>query len=106
MMTEFNRDRFAEALGTTFTLITAEDKAVEIELVEVSDLRERPHQVSFSILFRLPENIAAEQGMYDLRHAELGEMQLFLVPIEPIDNRMGLEAVFNILRTEETTTSA
>ena len=98
---EFSRDRFAAVVGTTFTLSAADDKTLEIELSEVSDLRERPHQQSYSILFRLPENIVVEQGMYDLRHPELGAIQLFLVPIAPVENRMRLEAVFNFLRTEE-----
>ena len=100
MSEEFSRDRFASAVGTPFTM-TAKERAIDLELIEVSEVRERPHQTSYSILFRVPENQVVEQGLYDLQHADLGEMQLFLVPIIPIGNQMRLEAVFNFLKKQE-----
>lgn len=105
MNEEFSRERFAGALGSKFTLHAAEEKSVEIELIEVSEARERPNQVSFSIVFLLPEFYNAEQGLYDLTHDELGAFQIFLVPIGSGKRGAMLEAVFNFLRTEPAETN-
>lgn len=95
---QFDRDKFAEVLGTSFVLKAADGKAMTIELVEVSEAKERPHQLSFAIVFLTPEASIVEQGLYDLEHETLGAMQLFLVPIGMSDGRMRLESVFNMLR--------
>ena len=100
MKEDFNRDRFITAVGTKFTLTDAEGESVDLELVEVSDPRERPHQISFSIVFAVPENFMVGQGLYDLQHPELGALQLFLVPVMPVGNQFRLEAVFNFLREQ------
>jgi hypothetical protein len=98
---ELSRDRFAEVLGSTFLLKAASGQTVGIELEEVSDVRQRPHQTSFSILFRIPENYSVEQGLYDLEHEVLGPIQLFLVPVLASPNVLRLEAVFNFLSSDE-----
>ncbi|HUR98115.1 MAG TPA: hypothetical protein VMZ26_08640 [Pyrinomonadaceae bacterium] len=98
---EISRDRFAEVLGTPFLIKTDLGQSLNIELEEVSDLRERPRQVSFSLLFSVPETFTVEQGLYDLEHEVLGAIQLFLVPVLVSPNVVKLEAVFNFLRPEE-----
>ena len=95
---QFDRDTFAKELGSAFVVKTAEGSSVKVELIEVSDVKERPHQVSFSMLFRVPENYAVDQGLYDIEHENLGAMQLFLVPIVPPADGKVLEAVINQLR--------
>jgi hypothetical protein len=102
---QFDRDRFAEVLGTSFVLKAADGKTVMIELVEVSEVKERPHQLSFAIVFLTPESSIVDQGLYDLDHETLGPMQLFLVPIGITDGRMMLESVFNFLREDQGTVS-
>ena len=100
MTNEFDRDRFAAVSGSAFKL-TANDVAIDLELVEVSEPREKPHQITFSLLFLAPEACAVNQGLYDLDHPTLGAMQLFLVPVGMENGRMQLEAVFNLLRSSE-----
>lgn len=102
---KFDRERFAEGLGSSFVLKAANDQSVEVELIEVTPARESPHQVSFSMLFRLPADYSSEQGLYDLEHETLGSMQLFLVPMAPDPKGMRLEAVVNILREPESQVS-
>jgi hypothetical protein len=96
----FDRDRFAEELGSSFALKVADSPTLDLELVEVSELKERPHQMSFAIAFLAPKSAVVGQGLYDLQHERLGEMQVFLVPIGITDERMQLEAVFNFLRED------
>ena len=88
-----DRDRFAAEGGTDFILKAAGELSVEVKLVTVSELKERPSNRSFSIVFQVPDGFTVEQGLYDLDHERLGAMQLFLVPVG--DNR--LESVFNLL---------
>lgn len=95
---QFDRDKFAEALGSTVVIKGSENRPLDLELKEVSELRERPHQQSFSILFLAPESVTVEQGLFNLEHETLGPMQIFLVPVGMSEGRMQLEAVFNTLR--------
>jgi hypothetical protein len=90
-----DREKFAAEVGTAFVLKAAEDYSVDVTLLTVSELKERPSNRSFSIVFKVPDGYTVEQGLYDLEHTRLGSMQLFLVPVG--DNR--LEAVFNLLLT-------
>jgi hypothetical protein len=48
----------------------------------------------FSLVFRGPAAPVLPQGTYRLSHAELGELDLFLVPIGPDAEGMRYEAVF------------
>ena len=97
---QFDRDRFAEVLGSSFVAKGAEGGTLALELTEVSELRERPRQISFSLVFLTPESAAIEQGLYDLEHEALEPMAIFLVPIGMEENRMKVEAVFNSLRED------
>ena len=89
---------FAACLKQTFTIDDGVHGTVEIELVEV-ECRDNvaPEAASrrrFSILFLgAPEPLLA-QGIYRLRHAHLGVMELFLVPVGPDPKGMRYEAVF------------
>ena len=96
----FDRDLFAQEVGSCFVLKGADEQTVDLELAEVSELKERPHQVSFALVFLTPNSLAVEQGLYDLQHERLGDMQIFLVPIGVVDERLKLEAVFNFLRED------
>jgi uncharacterized protein DUF6916 len=49
-------------------------------------------RLQFSLVFRGQAGLA--QGTYRLEHAELGELDLFLVPIGPEDGSMRYEAAF------------
>jgi hypothetical protein len=98
MTMQFDRDTFAKELGTSFLLKDPEGRSVNVELIEVSEVKERPSQLSYSMLFRVPEDHMVGQGLYDLEHDNLGPMQLFLVPIIPTADGNVLEAVINQLR--------
>lgn len=54
-----------------------------------------PRQAPFAVTLLAPPGMRGNQGIYHLVHPVLGEMELFLVPIEPKDGRARLEVVFN-----------
>ncbi len=53
---------------------------VEMELIELTE-KEYPGQESFSLIFRGPLEPVLPQRTYKLVHTEMGEIQLFMVPI-------------------------
>ena len=72
----------------------------DLELVEVTpwgagDAGKRSFgRTPFSLLFRGPKELRAPQQIYKLAHAELGALEIFLVPLRPDANGTKFEAVF------------
>lgn len=95
-MTTFSRDNFAKVQGSVFDLTDGAGQTIDLELSEVSPLKETAQQQNFATVFLAPENCVVTQGLYDLQHPLLGKMQLFLVPVGIENGRMQLEAVFNL----------
>lgn len=88
---------FAPHRGTAFDVAGDDDAALVLELVEVNErgAGSPGGRAQFSLLFRGPSSPVLAQQIYPLRHAELGELELFLVPVGPIDGGFGYEAAFN-----------
>jgi hypothetical protein len=84
---------------TTFTLVLDDGGGVPLLLVDVDEGDEQPgapRPDPVSLTFTAPAGTVVPQGMYVLRHDELGELGLFLVPREPAgDGLPRLEALFN-----------
>jgi hypothetical protein len=94
---KFDRDIFAESVGSPFRLSAPSGQTVELVLKEVSELKERPGYCSFSIILIVPEPYMIEQGLYDLAHDSFGNLQLFLVPVGKDPEGTQVEAVFTYL---------
>ena len=54
-----------------------------------------PRGQPFTLILAAPVNARGTQGIYRLRHPELGTLEIFLVPISPVDGIPLFEAVFN-----------
>lgn len=52
-------------------------------------------RVPFSLLFRGQLDPVLSQGIYRMTHADLGALELFLVPIGPDTESMRYEAILN-----------
>ena len=94
----FQLARYADSLHSSFEVVATKPQ-VELELVEVRDLRRQPdrqpHAEVFSLLFRGPRSLPLEQRNHVLRHAALGEFFLFLVPVRESDAGLLYEAIVN-----------
>ena len=99
---------FAGREGSTFTVVAtgipgAIDRTfgpVELELTNVRDLSTRAVS-GFSLLFRGPREQQFGQANYRLTHRDIGEVELFLVPIldpRPVDERTLYQAVVSRLK--------
>ena len=93
----FDREAFAGVVGSPFRLSASSGQTVDLVLKEVSDLKERPGYHSFSIILHLPDPYIIEQGLYDIAHESLGDLQLLLVPVGKDSEGTEVEAVFTNL---------
>jgi hypothetical protein len=75
---------------------------LEVDLIEVNDLgpelsaaEAAKRRQPFALIFRDPSKTYLPQRIYRIEHAELGTLDLFLVPIGPDEHGMCYEVVFN-----------
>ena len=73
-------DSFSERIGETFVLVEG-DARLAIILEEAESVGGSAERAGFSLVFAGPSSPVAGQGTYRLEHAELGELDLFLVPV-------------------------
>ena len=97
---------FSPHVGDKFTLRGADGVQCTVELVEASAHGSHGQRAgdaeetgNFSLVFHAPEaSVAAHlpQAIYEFRHASLGTLNLFIVPIGPCSKGTGIayEAVF------------
>jgi hypothetical protein len=94
-----NYTPFAECLGSAFQLTYGEAATLSLELQEAQPLRLPEHQPQarepFSLIFRGPLDPQLPQAIYPLEHGQLGELEIFLVPIKRDAQGMYYEAIFN-----------
>ena len=75
-------DQFRPLLNSCFRIAAEGAPAFEVELVEVTEIpREPGGRAPFSLVFRGGPNPPVEQRIYRVEHDELGELEIFLVPI-------------------------
>ncbi len=91
-------DEFVGALKTTFRVPLGGQEALDLNLVEVSELITTRHQARFSIQFQGPRHTFLPQSIYRMEHPQLGEIEIFLVPIGVDEAGYAYEAVFNRMK--------
>lgn len=93
MPADLTPDTFRPHVGTTFTVEVEGGEPVVLTLEEV-ELRGEGHEQRtqpFSLLFSGPTDRTVAQATVRLAHPGLGDLDIFLVPIEP----GRYEALFN-----------
>ena len=84
---------FEGLVGEEFAIV---DSPLSLTLTSVVRIKSpSPRGEPFSLIFAAPKNASGGQGIYRLRHATLGTLEIFLVPIAPTDGYPQFEAVFN-----------
>ncbi len=91
-------DAFRARLDTSFALAA---ERLELRLVELSEIGGPPKpggrakRQAFSLMFKGPAQPVLGQGIRSLAHPDLGEHEVFLVPVgDDEDGSMLYEAVF------------
>lgn len=92
------REHFTGLSDATFELVSEELPGFAFEHVKTRGLGgESDAREPFSVIFLGPLEPILAQSMYRLRHSELGELDLFLVPVGPDRDNSGIqyEAIFS-----------
>jgi hypothetical protein len=97
MLDHLSLASFAELLNTKFTFLLDETNAVEMELIEATDMTMTTRQDQFSLIFQGPKGVLPQQ-MYAVEHEKLGRVPLFITPISADENGVRYEAAFNRMR--------
>ena len=98
MEASLTHEAFTQQAHTKFKVQVDENTGVELELAEVSELKLYPRQEEFTIVFRGPSNAFLDQGVRLFTHDQIGEFELFIVPIRQDEQGFYYEAVFNRIR--------
>ena len=106
MLTDLRAGTFRTHMNTFFSIHLSPVTDLAVELVEVTEKggmdRQQPsaaaHQERFSVVFRGARERLLEQAMYHMQHDQLGDLELFLVPVGQDQTCVYYEAVFNRLR--------
>lgn len=89
---------FAACLNQPFKIPDRDKSMLIVQLVEAEPRGsfdpEMQTRQPFSLLFRGPPEPLLPQGLYRMNHRQLGDLELFLVPIGPDRQGMRYEAVF------------
>lgn len=92
------QEAFAQNVNTKFQVSLDDTNKVELELAEVSELKQHQAHDQFAVYFRGPLNAFMGQGMRSFVHDKLGPFELFIVPIRQDSEGFYYEAVFNRFR--------
>jgi hypothetical protein len=98
MAEELEHATFLENLNSKFRLQLEDSEVLELELIEVSELKAARRQEMFSIVFRSSSPAVLPQRIFRLQHHGMGEFDLFLVPVGKDEHGVHYEAVFNRFR--------
>jgi len=90
-------DAFAGCLNHKFRIHIDGSEPLEAELVEVSEHLVTPRQERFAIVFRTANDRFLGQGTRHIEHDQLGQFDLFLVPIAKDEAGTYYESCFNRL---------
>ncbi len=98
MLDTITHQEFDVRLNEVFAF--TDDRApLELTLIEVKPLADAPYgssgRIPFSLLFRGPREPVMPQRIYPLRNPNMGDLELFLVPVGPDAQGMCYESIFN-----------
>jgi hypothetical protein len=100
MEASLTHETFSRNANTEFRVVIDENTSVPLELTNVSELKLYPQQEEFALEFRGPLNMFLDQGVRNLSHDQIGEFELFIVPIKQDERGFYYEAIFNRLRQQ------
>ncbi len=104
MTATLTEEEFSRYLNTTFR-VKFTDGQVDLELDEVRAYRnkavEREGMERFSVYFQGPSEPHLPQRVYLMQHDQMGEFEIFLVPVSRSERGFRYEAVFNYFKSEQ-----
>ena len=97
MSTPLTHEEFSKHLNSTFRIRLSPEQTLDARLVEISEHMVSTRQERFAIVFLTSNDILLPQAIRQFEHDEMGNLQLFIVPIGRDEEGTRYEAVFNRL---------
>lgn len=97
MLEQLSADGWAEYTGMDFEVIDISFNGLILVFQQVVETLKSEHNETFSLFFHGPSDPFLQQGIRKLKHAKLGELEIFLVPVARDKDGYQYEAVFNLL---------
>ncbi|MGJ0486811.1 MAG: DUF6916 family protein [Methylomicrobium sp.] len=96
MLENLTKEDWLSYLGDVFVLSAEPDKSLELTLMDVSGFGRRHGAVreAYSLHFRGPITPVLQQSIFGVSHREMGELEIFLVPIGKDADGVQYEAIF------------
>jgi hypothetical protein len=98
MEASLTHEEFSQHANTNFQVQVDENTNVPLELTDVSEIKLYPQQEEFTVVFRGPSDMFLGQGIRNFTHDQMGEFELFIVPIRQDAQGFYYEAIFNRMR--------
>lgn len=97
MSRELHEKDFAGCINDNFHVLGEHHGALSLQLIQIAMEPAKPEQHVFSLLFRGSVDPLLPQRTYQLKHHQLGEVDIFLVPVGQDKEGCTYQAVFNHL---------
>ena len=105
MPATLTEEEFSKHVNTKFRVRLDAAVGVDLELTEVkgymSKQHEQPGMERFSLYLNGPAEPYLPQLLYTFQHDEMGEFEMFLVPIAKNDAGFRYESVFNYFKKSD-----
>ena len=98
MEASLTHEEFTKNANTKFKAQVDENTHVDLELITISELKLYPQQEEFALEFRGPLDMFLGQGVRKFTHDQMGQFELFIVPIKQDAQGFYYEVIFNRLR--------
>ena len=100
MEASLTHEEFSKNANTKFQVEAGENTHVDLDLISISELKLYPQQEEFTIVFRGPLDGFLGQGARNFTHDQMGQFELFIVPVRQDAQGFYYEAVFNRIRQQ------
>lgn len=104
MAASLTEKEFSQHVNTKFRVNLDAENGIDLELVEVKGYMSKPNEQTgmerFSVYFQGPGEPYLQQMLYKFQHAQIGEFEIFIVPLSRNDQGFRYEAVFNYFKEQ------
>jgi hypothetical protein len=94
-LADATHELFNDVIGDSFSIEAEGVNAIELASVEVKPSHDGAARAPFILTFHGPVEVLLPQSIYVLEHERLGQLEIFLVPVNQDDDHVAYEAVFN-----------
>jgi len=98
MEASLTHEEFSKNANTKFQAQVDDNTQVDLDLIAISELKLYPRQEEFTLEFRGPLDTFLGQGIRNFSHDQMGQFELFIVPIKQDAQGFYYEAIFNRIR--------